>query len=121
MAEMKDLVEQLGELKPALSEVGNPPHTFAVELIEQENEPGIHIRYDVYLSEEGAQELIARINQQRNNESFEVQKLRDWFSQLKSSGEESEYFTQMLDEIELHVEELDEGLIGEDEDEDYDL
>ena len=40
---------------------------------------------------------------------------------MKSSGEESEYFTQMLDEIELHVEELDEGFIGEDEEEDYDL
>ncbi len=119
MAEMKDLAEQLDELKPTLPEVGNPPHTFAVELAEQENETSIHIRYDVFLNEEDAQELIDRVRLKRNNESLEVQKLRDWFAQLKQEREEDERYNQILDEIELYVEELDEGFIGEDEEDDF--
>ena len=119
MTELKDLVKQLDELKPALSEVGNPPHTFTTRLAEQENETSIHIRYDVYLNEDSAQELIDRVRLRRKNESLEVQKLRDWFAQLKQEREEDERYHQILDEIELHVEELDEGFIGEDEEEDF--
>ncbi|HEY40858.1 MAG TPA: hypothetical protein G4O18_03250 [Dehalococcoidia bacterium] len=119
MAEMKELAEQLDELRPSLSEVGNPPHTFAVELAEQENETSVRIRYDIYLNAEGAQELIDRVRLKRNNESLEVQKLRDWFAQLKQEREEDELYNQILDGIELHVEELDKGFIDEDDEDDF--
>jgi hypothetical protein len=117
MAEMKDLVKQLEELEPTLSEVGDPHQTFTVELSKQRSEPSIHLIYDIYLNEEDAQELVERIKQKRS-EPMEVQKLRDWFSRLKHARDEDEHYNQILDEIELHVEELDDWLLDED-DEDH--
>ena len=117
MTEMKDLAKQLDELKPALSEVGNPHQTFTVELLKRGSEPSIHLIYDIYLNEEDAQELVESIKQKRS-EPMEVQKLRDWFAQLKHARDEDEHYNQILDEIELHVEELDDWLLDED-DEDH--